>query len=310
MPGMAPDNSLLLLLRLFVLAGMFHIVGADPPHILVVVMDDLGSSDLGRHGSGIQTPVSDQLVKEGLELENFYVLPTCTTTRVALMTGRYPYRMGQYTVVRASGTDGMAEDEDTLPQVLSRAGYQTHGVGKWHLGHAKEELLPTFRGFQSYYGFYVSGSQDYYNHTRKGAYDMRWDQSEFCGENCSQVMDERGNYSTHIFGREATRVVNEYAPADGPLFLYLAFSAVHTPLQVPDEYFSLYDNSGWSAPRKTYAAMLSAADEALGNVTQALKDQGMWDDTVVVYMTDNGAAGKYCIFVGEEKICDDSVSML
>ncbi len=263
------------------------------PNILFIVMDDLGSNDLGLHGSGIKTPISDSLAREGLYLNNYYVLPTCTMTRIALMTGRYPYRMGQYDVIRAPQERGMPVDEETLPQVLRRAGYQTHAIGKWHLGHAKYEQLPTFRGFKSFFGFHVGGAQDYFSHiSRNDAYDMRWEKREFCGEDCSEIVDERGNYSSHIFGREAVRVINEHESSTGPLFLYLAFQAVHFPLEVPDEYVELYDDTNWDTTRKYYAGMLTAADEAIGQVKLAMEKRGLWKDTLVVFTTDNGGAVK------------------
>jgi hypothetical protein len=135
------------------------------PHIIMIVMDDLGKADLGIRGSGILTPNSDRLAKKGLQFQNYYVLPTCTTTRTAIMTGRYPYRMGQYEVIRARSARGMPLDEETLPEVLKKAGYQRHAVGKWHLGHSSFDYTPTFRGFESFYGFYAAGRQDYYKHT-------------------------------------------------------------------------------------------------------------------------------------------------
>lgn len=134
--------------------GSFQAAGKKiyRPHILFVVMDDIGSADLGYHGSGIQTPVADGLAKSGLRLTSFYTLPTCTTTRAALQTGRYPYRMGLYAVIRTRSTIAMPTNEETIPQVLKTVGYQTHAVGKWHLGHAKWEQTPTFRGYQSFFG--------------------------------------------------------------------------------------------------------------------------------------------------------------
>jgi arylsulfatase A-like enzyme len=272
------------------------------PNILFIVMDDLGSNDLGLHGSGIKTPISDSLAREGLYLNNYYVLPTCTMTRIALMTGRYPYRMGQYDVIRAPQERGMPVDEETLPQVLRRAGYQTHAIGKWHLGHAKYEQLPTFRGFKSFFGFHVGGAQDYFSHiSRNDAYDMRWEKHEFCGEDCSEIVDERGNYSSHIFGREAVRVINDHESSTGPLFLYLAFQAVHFPLEVPDEYVELYDDTNWDTTRKYYAGMLTAADEAIGQVKLAMEKRGLWKDTLVVFTTDNGGAVKGTVIKGTDR---------
>lgn len=121
--------------------GSDESLSAKPPHLLFIVMDDLGSNDLGMHGSDIQTPVTDGLARDGLYLNNYYVLPTCTMTRIALMTGQYPYRTGQYPyrtgqygVVTPPETRGMSVERETLPQVLRRAGYETHGVASGILG--------------------------------------------------------------------------------------------------------------------------------------------------------------------------------
>jgi len=101
------------------------------PHILFVIVDDLGSHDLGMHGTGINTPVADGLARDGLYLDQFYVHPCCTPTRVALMTGRFPYSMGISLPLGVPDTGGIPLDEETLPQVLNKVGYQSHIVGKW-----------------------------------------------------------------------------------------------------------------------------------------------------------------------------------
>jgi len=267
------------------------------PHILMIVMDDLGSSDLGVHGSGIATPVIDKLLGEGVYLNSYYVLPSCSPTRSALMSGRYPLHTGINNFIPQGATYGLAPDEETIPQMLSNVGYKRYAVGKWHLGHAKWDLTPTFRGFESFFGFYYGG-EDYFNHMHSGAYDLRWDKKEKCGAGCSQVADELGNYSTHVFTREAVRVIEQYNSTD-PLFLYLAYQAVHAPDEVPESYKAPYANrTDWNEKRKTYAGMLRAADEGIGNVTAALKAAGMWEDLIIVFTTDNGGPSETCAVQG------------
>jgi arylsulfatase A-like enzyme len=119
---------------------------------------------------------------------------------------------------------------------------------------------------------------------------MRLDSKEFCGEGCSKLVDERGNYSSHVFARETIRTVNEHDSSKGRLFLYLAFQAVHIPLQVPKKYYKIYENTGWDTTRKYYAGMHTAADEAIGQVKLAMEKRGLWEDTLVVFTTDNGRA--------------------
>jgi len=275
---------------------------ARRPHILFIVVDDLGSHDLGMHGTGILTPHTDELARQGVYLENYYVLPYCSPTRASILSGRYPLHTGCHTIINDYQTQGLPLDEETLPQLLRRGSYQAHAVGKWHVGHSRWEQTPTFRGFQSFYGFYL-GSQDYVTHikndTAGSGYDMRNDSREFCGHGCSRLVDERGNYSTHAFTRQAVKVIQEHDSTDGPLFLYLAHQAVHYPDEVPKQYKDPYKNNvDWTDQRITYAGMLSAADESIANVTKALKEKGMWENTLVVFTTDNGGPTDVCSVQG------------
>jgi arylsulfatase A-like enzyme len=272
------------------------------PNILFVIVDDLGSHDLGMHGTGIMTPHADGLAHQGVYLENYYVLPYCSPTRASILSGRYPLHTGCHSIINDRSTQGLPLDEETLPQVLRRAGYQAHAVGKWHVGSSSWEQTPTFRGFQSFYGFYLGG-QDYLTHIKTDseidAYDMRSDNQEFCGEDCSKLVDERGNYSTNVFTRQAVKVIEEHEESDGPLFLYLAHQAVHWPDEVPDEYKQPYENrTDWDEKRITYAGMLTAADESIANVTKALQEKGMWENTLVVFTTDNGGPTDVCMVQG------------
>lgn len=275
------------------------------PHILYLIIDDLGSHDLGMHQSGIETPQCDALARLGVYLEQYYVLPYCSPTRASILSGRYPVHHGLYGVIHDFDTQGLPLDEEILPQILQKVNYRTHAVGKWHVGHSAWGYTPTFRGFESFYGFYLGG-QNYTSHTKWGPpfekYDLRYDRHERCGEGCSQVVDERGNYSTHVFTRQAIWVIGEHAATrseDEPLFLYLAHQGVHYPDQVPDEYYQRYaDKEGWTAERKIYAGMLTAVDESIGKVIEALKKRNMWNDTLVVVTTDNGGPTDICAVQG------------
>jgi arylsulfatase A-like enzyme len=284
------------------------------PHILFVILDDLGSNDLGFHNNNdILTPTINQLIQSGTYLSNYYVLPYCSPTRAAILTGRYPLHTGSHTIIEWDQSQGLDLSEETLPQILRRGHdggkstyYQTHAVGKWHLGHAKFEQTPTFRGFQSFYGYYL-GSGDYYTHyhgpeaqSTGYGYDFRSDENEFCGANCSKIINVRGEYSTHLFTKQAIRIIQNYHSKQQEqqrLFLYLAHQAVHAPNEVPDKYTKLYENKTgihWTEQRKIYAGMLTAADESIANVTQALKDNGMWNNTIVIVTTDNGGPTAVC----------------
>jgi hypothetical protein len=180
---------------------------------------------LGMHGTGILTPYTEELARQGVYLENYYVLPYCSPTRASILSGRYPLHTGCHSIINDRSTQGLPLDEETLPQVLRRAGYQAHAVWKWHVGSSSWEQTPTFRGVQSFYGCYISG-QDYFTHIKTDSlidtYDMRSDQQEFCVEGCSKLVDLGGNYSTNAFTHQAIKVIEEYNDSDSPLFLYLA----------------------------------------------------------------------------------------
>lgn len=279
-------------------------IPADKPHILMIVIDDLGSHDLGIHGSGIHTPNANMLARSGMYLDNYYVLPYCSPTRAALLSGKYPLHTGVHSVITPTSTAGLPLHEETLADLLKRANYHTTAIGKWHIGHSNWKQTPTFRGFDEFYGFYF-GAEDYFTHIHNDGYDLRHDKQSQCGKGCSQVVNETGTYSSPLFAREAIRMLNEYVQAnkenrqhsessktnggEKPLFQYLAFQAVHCPNEVPQEYIDRYKNySSFSAQRKVYAGMLTAADDAIGDVIEAYKAAGLWNNTLVVFTTDNG----------------------
>jgi len=248
---------------------------APRPNIVVFLADDLGWGDVGWHGSEIKTPHLDKLATSGTRLEQFYVQPVCSPTRAALMTGRYPMRHGlQVGVVRPWAEYGLPLEERTLPQALKEAGYETAICGKWHLGHFRPEYLPTRRGFDHQYGHY-NGALDYFTHMRDGGLD--WHQDD-------RVSRDEG-YSTHLIAREAQRRIEDHDAAK-PLFLYVPFNAVHAPHQVPEKYKQPYTHL--KEPRRTYAGMLSAMDEAVGQITSALERRGMRDKTLIFFSSDNG----------------------
>lgn len=255
------------------------------PNILFIVADDLGWKDVGFHGSDILTPNLDKLAKGGTRLEQFYTLPMCTPTRAALMTGRYPLRYGlQTAVIPTGGTYGLAMDEWLLPQALKEAGYTTAIIGKWHLGHADYKYWPRQRGFDYQYGPLI-GEIDYFTHKCEGAVD--WYRN-------NKVVKEKG-YSTTLLGNDAVKLINAQDPAQ-PLFLYLAFNAPHTPYQAPDEYLARCKDIS-DPNRKAYAASIIAMDEQIGRVVAALDERKMRDNTLIVFMSDNGGT-RNAMFAG------------
>jgi arylsulfatase A-like enzyme len=260
---------------LVVAAVAFPAEPAPQPNVLFILADDLGWGDVGFHGSEIRTPNIDKLAAAGARLEQFYVQSVCSPTRAALMTGRYPMRYGlQLGVVRPWALYGLPLEERTLPQALKEAGYETAICGKWHLGHFQSAYFPTRRGFDHQYGHY-NGAIDYFTHLRDGGLDWHRD---------DKALREEG-YSTFLIAEEAVRIINQHAPGRR-LFLYVPFNAVHAPHQAPPKYCEPY--AQWKEPRRTYAGMVAAMDEAIGTIIAALEKKGLRQNTLIIFSSDNG----------------------
>ncbi|KAL4229106.1 hypothetical protein ACF0H5_012145 [Mactra antiquata] len=287
------------------------------PNIVVIVADDLGYNDVSFHGSNqIPTPNIDALAYSGIILNNYYVSPICTPTRGALMSGRHPIHTGlQHSVIFASEKYGLPLKEKIMPQWFKDLGYRTHMVGKkyglpleekimpewfkdlgyrthmigkWHLGMFADEYLPTYRGFESHYGYY-QGCEDYYDHTYEAV-------PEYWGidwrRNLDLIRNETNMYSTDLFTQEAVNVINNHNTSE-PLFLYLPHQAVHSgntggdPLQAPQHYVDRFLHIK-NYHRRLYAGMLAALDDSIGQVVKTLTDKQMMDNTIIVFTTDNG----------------------
>src|SRR5581483_1268121 len=189
--------------------------------------------------------------------------------------GRYPMRVGLQTgVVRPWARYGLPLDERTLAQALKEAGYTTALTGKWHLGHFDPAYLPTRRGFDHQYGHY-NGALDYFAHTRDGGFDWHKD---------DRVCRDEG-YTTHLLAKEAVAFVTETA-GKKPFFLYVPFNAVHAPHQVPAKYKEPY--AKLPEPRRTFAGMLAALDEAVGEIVAAVEKAGVRQNTLFIFSSDNG----------------------
>ncbi|MDH4475233.1 MAG: arylsulfatase [Verrucomicrobiaceae bacterium] len=263
---------------LFLLALSTSILAADKPNIIYFLIDDLGYADCGFNGGqDIRTPNIDKLAKEGAVLKSYYVQPVCSPTRSALMTGRYATHTGVYNVVRPGAPWGLPLAERLLPQALKEVGYTTAITGKWHLGEFQSDYTPTRRGFDHQYGHYF-GALDYFTHDRDGKMD--WYRND-------KPLVEEG-YTTHLVAREATRLIREQANGK-PLFLYVPFNGIHSPHQVPDSYTEPYKHL--PKLRQSIAGMLSAVDEAIGQITAALTEKGLRENTLIIFSSDNGGPG-------------------
>ena len=298
-------NTTMKALQTLSLAGLLSLsaVAADKPNIVYFLIDDLGYADCGFNGGkDIHTPHIDGLAKAGAVLDSFYVQPVCSPTRSTLLTGRYVTHTGVYSIVRPGAPWGLPLAERTLPQALREAGYTTAICGKWHLGEFQPEYMPTRRGFDHQYG-HMFGALDYFTHIRDGKKDWYRD---------DKPLEEEG-YSTHLVAKESCRLIREQ-PAGKPLFLYVAFNGIHAPHQVPESYKAPY--TSLPEPRRTIAGMLSAVDEAIGQITAALEEKGLRQNTLIIFSSDNGGpgpgratmntplrAGKGTIYEGGIRVC-------
>ncbi len=262
-------RRLLLLLFVFGWSMTATSFAAERPNVLVIVADDLGYADVGFHGCrDIPTPHLDALAAGGVRCSSGYVSgPYCSPTRAGLLTGRYQTRFGHEFNPSAAGA-GLPTTEVTIANRLKSAGYATGLVGKWHLG-SQPEQRPLRRGFDEFFGF-LGGAHDYFN-----------DQGILRGD--QQVKEP--DYLTDAFGREAVAFIDRHAKE--PFFLYLAFNAVHTPLEAPAEREAKFSTLS-GEKRRTYAAMLSAEDDAIGRVVQKLRDAKIEENTLIFFISDNG----------------------
>jgi len=251
---------------------------AQPPHILVILADDLGYNDVSWHNPAVLTPNLAKLASEGVTLEQHYSQPICSPTRGALLTGKYPIHNGLHNgVIQPLIPYGLDTSLTLLPEELRRANYSTHIVGKWHLGFCNKKFWPTNRGFDHHYGF-MNGGQSYFTHTRDEGYDF-WDDEEV-------AFSENGTYSTNLIQDRAVEVISKH-DASKPLFLYLPFQSVHGPLEVPDVYRDMYNYID-DEDRQMYLGMVTAMDDAVGNITEALKSSNLYDNSVILWFSDNG----------------------
>lgn len=252
------------------MAAPSAIAANTKPNVLILVSDDQGWGDVGYHGGEMATPNIDRLVKEGLEMNRWYSYPICTPTRTSLLTGHISMRHG---IFAPGGT--LTHDEQLMNEAFKNAGYMTMTAGKWHLGRGTQRDIPINRGFDHTYGSLNAGP-DYWTHSRGEQKDWGRD---------GKTVHESG-YATDLFGNEISRLIRERDPSK-PFFSYVAFTAPHTPLQAPQEYVDKYAHIE-NEDRRIYCAMVEVLDVAIGNILQAVDDEGIRDNTLVLFFSDNG----------------------
>eukprot|EP00928_Gymnodinium_smaydae_P069341 TRINITY_DN5277_c1_g1_i2.p1 TRINITY_DN5277_c1_g1~~TRINITY_DN5277_c1_g1_i2.p1 ORF type:complete len:514 (-),score=31.57 TRINITY_DN5277_c1_g1_i2:47-1588(-) len=266
---------------LFVSCSLIHLsaCASARPHILYFLVDDLGFSSVGfnsPHGEP-KTPNIDNLRHEGTALSRLYAYKFCSPTRSSLLSGRLPLHVNQENHPPPAPGGGVPTKMTLISEVLRKGGYKTYHIGKWHCGMSTVQHLPVNRGFDSSLAM-LAGAQDHFNQIRLGEVDLWRDHGPAHGEN--------GTYSAYLFAAEALRVIRQH-DTSSPMFMYLAFELTHTPLEAPDRFVNLYSESIFKR-RRMGLAMISAVDEAIGNVTSLLKHRGMYDNTLIIFSSDNG----------------------
>jgi len=252
------------------------------PNVILIMTDDQGYGDLGMHGNTmLKTPRLDRLARESVRMTDFHVNPTCAETRAALMTGRYSCRTGIWHTV--NGRSLLRPDELTMAEAFAHSGYATGMFGKWHLGD-NYPLLPHQRGFQEtlFHGGGGIGQtpdvwgNDYFDDTyfRKGQPELQQ------------------GYCTDVFFDASLEFIKRHR--DRRFFCYLATNAAHSPFRVPQKYAQPYIDQGVPQPMANFYGMIANIDENVGKLLDKLTEWKLADNTLVIFMTDNGtAAGVY-----------------
>lgn len=250
----------------------------EHPNIIIILVDDAGYADFGFMGcKDLETPNIDKLAQSGVVLTDAHVSATvCAPSRAGLITGKYQQRFGfeaNGTGYGDSGDIGLSDNVVTLADVFKSNGYKTIALGKWHLGGEKTDH-PNQRGFDEFYGF-KTGSRSYFPIKNPSSYNM-------LQHNGERVEFE--GYMTDVLGDQSVKYIEENK--DTPFFMYLAYTAVHTPMDAKEEHLEKYKNH----PRQKLAAMTWSLDENIGKLQQKLKNLGLTENTLIYFLSDNGGA--------------------
>lgn len=249
---------------LFLLIQCFYSFG-QKPNIVYIFADDLGYGDLSCYGAkDINTPNIDQIAKQGIKFTEFYsASPVCSPSRAALLTGRYPQRMGINTVFFPESFTGIPDTEITIPEILKEKGYATGIVGKWHLGH-HYQYLPLQQGFDEYFGI------PYSNDMESVVY-MRGNEVE--------SYKVKQQYITKTYTKEAQKFITKNK--DNSFFLYIAHSMPHVPLYASEEFIG-------TSKRGLYGDVVQELDWSVGQILKSLREHGILENTLIVFSSDNG----------------------
>ncbi len=279
-------NSYIIIKKLILALGCFSLLVScssktdSKPNIIIILADDAGYSDFGFMGSDeIKTPNLDQLAFDGVTFNNAYVSASvCSPSRAGLLTGMYQQRFGHECNLDSDVNNSFDPNQITIAEALKTEGYNTGLIGKWHLGD-KTQNHPLKNGFDYFWGF-ISGARNYF-------YDPN---EEFRNsirnvvENYTQTKFD--GYLTDVLGDKAIGFINKNHQSNNPFFLFLSFNAPHTPMHAKDDVLEKFKDN----PRQVYASMMWSMDEAIGNVVETLKENDQYDNTIIYFLSDNGAA--------------------
>ena len=266
-----------------------------PPNLIVIMTDDQGYADVGFNGcEDIPTPNIDAIAKNGVKFTRGYVTyPVCGPSRAGFLTGRYQGRFGFSDNPSINPNDpsaGLPVEEETIAEVLKKSNYNNAVIGKWHMG-THPRFHPLERGFDYFFGF-LSGGHNYFpeklniNDLSEVKRKWQWYATKI-KENRTVVEIE--DYLTDELSQSAVKYIEKQVSNDQHFMLYLAYNAPHTPLQATPKYLSRFDHIK-DPKRKTYAAMVSAVDDGVGQILKTLKKSGIEENTIVVFLSDNGGA--------------------
>lgn len=262
------------LVLLFSCAAFAAVPAERPPNVLFILCDDLGWADIGYHDSDVRTPHLDRLATEGTRLNSHYVYPTCSPTRVGLVSGRFPSR---FDVLGPLGsTTKMRPRDALLPLALKELGYRTHISGKWHIGETPEHR-PLRYGFDTSYG-YLRGQIDPYTHRYKFGDHVTWHRND-------EFIEERGHV-TDLITEEAIGIIE--SAGEQPFFLYVAHHSPHYPLNEPPKWIAPYEDQIDDLWRRHFAASITHVDHGVGQIIEALERTKQRDNTLIVFSSDNG----------------------
>ena len=267
-----------------VVVCLLSMLAQAKPNILIILVDDLGYGDLSCYGAkDLKTPHIDSLMADGMRFDSFYAnCPVCSPTRAALLSGTYPDLVGVPGVIRTYPQNNwgwLSEKAVLLPNPLKAVGYHTAIIGKWHLG-LESPNTPNERGFDYFKGFLCDMIDDYYKHRRHGINYFRENEKE---------IDPPG-HATDLFTEWAVNYLKDRKLRKKPFFMYLAYNAPHTPIQPPNNWYKKVKTreKGISDKRAKLVALIEHLDEGIGDVVATLKKNDQYENTLIIFTSDNG----------------------